>query len=238
MFGVGMHFSIGDLLAVRKIAVPGAIGQIAASTLLAAGVAMLWGWPLVAGLVFGLALSVASTVVLLRALETRGILNSPDGQIAIGWLIVEDLVMILALVILPALAGSASGEVAESGATTGIGLAVALAIGKVVAFIVVILVLGTRLFPLILRRIETTGSRELFTLCVIALSLGIAFVSAEVFGVSFALGAFFAGVVIHESDLSHRAAEELRPLQDTFSALFFVSVGMMLDPAVLFRQPL
>lgn len=238
MFGVGMHFSIADLLAVRKVAVPGAIGQIIVSTLMGAGIASLWGWPFGAGLVFGLALSVASTVVLLRALEERGILNSKDGQIAIGWLIVEDLVMILALVLLPALAGLLRGEIRTEGATGGIGFAIIIALGKVLAFVAVILVFGVRLFPLLLKRIEATGSRELFTLCVIALSLGIAFVSSELFGVSFALGAFFAGVVIHESDLSHRAAEELRPLQDTFAALFFVSVGMLLDPAILIRQPL
>jgi len=238
MFGVGMHFSIGDLLAVRKIAVPGAIGQIIVSTLLGAGVATLWGWSFGAGMVFGLALSVASTVVLLRALEERGILNSKEGQITIGWLIVEDLVMILALVLLPALAGLLGGEIPAAGAAGGIWLAIAIAIGKVVAFVTVILVLGVRLFPLLLKRIEATGSRELFTLCVIALSLGIAFISSELFGVSFALGAFFAGVVIHESDLSHRAADELRPFQDTFAALFFVSVGMLLDPAILIRQPL
>ncbi len=238
MFGVGMHFSIADLLAVRKIAVPGAIGQIIVSTLLGAGVATLWGWSFGAGMVFGLALSVASTVVLLRALEERGILNSKEGQITIGWLIVEDLVMILALVLLPALAGLLGGEIPAAGAAGGIWLAIAIAIGKVVAFVTVILVLGVRLFPLLLKRIEATGSRELFTLCVIALSLGIAFISSELFGVSFALGAFFAGVVIHESDLSHRAADELRPFQDTFAALFFVSVGMLLDPAILIRQPL
>jgi CPA2 family monovalent cation:H+ antiporter-2 len=238
MFGVGMHFSVRDLLAVRGIAVPGAVAQIAVATALGAGVAVWWGWPLGTGLVFGLALSVASTVVLLRALEGRGLLNTDDGRIAVGWLIVEDLVMVLALVLLPALAGPLGAPAAGNPLPGGLWAAVGLTLGKVAAFVALILVVGARVFPWVLKRVEATGSRELFTLAVIALSLGVAFGSAELFGVSFALGAFFAGVVVHESDLSHRAADELRPLQDAFAALFFVAVGMLFDPASLVRQPL
>ena len=238
MFGVGMHFSVRDLLAVRGVAIPGAIGQIAAATALGAGMAALWGWTLGAGLVFGLALSVASTVVLLRALEARGLVTSEDGRIAVGWLIVEDLVTVLALVLLPALAGPLGAPGAGAASSGALWMAVGWTLAKVAAFVAGMLVLGARVFPWLLKRVEATGSRELFTLAVIALSLGVAFVSAEIFGVSFALGAFFAGVVVHESDLSHRAADELRPLQDAFSALFFVSVGMLFDPAVLIRQPL
>ena len=236
MFGVGMHFSIRDLRAVSGIAIPGAIGQIAVATCLGAGVAHLWGWPFDDGLMFGLALSVASTVVLLRALEDRGLVNTGDGRIAVGWLIVEDLVMVLALVLLPAFAGSADSH-APHPPPGGLWVAIGLTLGKVVAFVVVMLVVGGRLFPWILKRVERTGSRDLFTLAVIALSLGVAFGSAELFGVSLALGAFFAGMVIHESDLSHRAATELQPLQDVFGALFFVSVGMLFDPGILVREP-
>jgi CPA2 family monovalent cation:H+ antiporter-2 len=238
MFGVGMHFSIRDLLTVRAIAVPGAVAQIALATALGAGVAAWWGWSLGAGLVFGLALSVASTVVLLRSLEARRLLHSDDGRIAVGWLIVEDLVMVLALVLLPALAGLLGAPAAGNPAPGGLWGAVGLTLAKVAAFVALMLVVGARVFPWVLKRVEGVGSRELFTLAVIALSLGVAFGSVELFGVSFALGAFFAGVVVHESDLSHRAADELRPLQDVFAALFFVAVGMLFDPAVLVRQPL
>jgi CPA2 family monovalent cation:H+ antiporter-2 len=238
MFGVGMHFSIRDLSAVHVVAVPGAVVQIATATVLGAGVVTLWGWPLGAGLVFGLALSVASTVVLLRALEARGLLNSNDGRIAVGWLVVEDLVMVLALVLLPALAGSLGAPLVGHQSPGGLWGVVGLTLGKVATLVALMLLVGARVFPWILKRVERTGSRELFTLAVIALSLGVAFGSAELFGVSFALGAFFAGVVVHESDLSHRAADELRPLQDAFAALFFVAVGMLFDPAVLIRQPL
>lgn len=242
MFGVGMHFSLRDLLAVRKIAVPGAIVQIAVATALGTGVALLWGWSVGAGLVFGLALSVASTVVLLRALEAQGIVESPKGRIAIGWLIVEDLVMVLLLVLLPALAEPLGGRVSAGGgsdATSGSLLTtLAVTLGRVAAFVALILLVGARLFPWLLARVEQTGSRELFTLAVAALALGVAFVSSELFGVSFALGAFFAGVVVNESDLSHRAAADLQPLQDVFAALFFVAVGMLFDPGILLRQPL
>ncbi len=242
MFGVGMHISVRDLLAVRAIAVPGAVVQIAAATALGVGVALLWGWSLGAGLVFGLSLSVASTVVLLRALGAWGILDSSNGRVAVGWLVVEDLVMVLTLVLLPALAGSLGGQPSSHAnvgtASQNLLAIVALTFGKVAAFIVLMLLVGTRVFPWLLERIEETGSRELFTLAVVALALGVAFGSAELFGVSFALGAFFAGVVINESDLSHRAATDLRPLEDAFAVLFFVAVGMLFDPSILLRQPL
>jgi CPA2 family monovalent cation:H+ antiporter-2 len=239
MFGVGMHFSISDLWAVRSIAVPGAIIQIIAATALGTGVAFLWGWSFGAGLVFGLALSVASTVVLLRTLESSGTLNTADGKVAIGWLIVEDLVMILALVLLPAFAGQLGGDATHNGHASGaaVWLSLGLALAKVAVFIVLMLLFGTRLFPWLLQRVERTGSRELFTLAVIALALGVAFGSAKLFGVSFALGAFFAGVVIHRSDFNKRAATDLQPLQDAFGVLFFVAVGMLFDPRILVRQP-
>jgi CPA2 family monovalent cation:H+ antiporter-2 len=239
MFGVGLHFSLRDLLAVRRIAVPGAVAQIAVATALGAGVARLWGWSLGAGVVFGLALSVASTVVLLRALEERGVLESINGRIAIGWLIVEDLAMVLALVLLPALAPSLGGA-APAGEASGQSVLVTLGItlGKVALFLTLMLFVGARVVPWMLEQVARVGSRELFTLSVLAAALGIAFGSAVLFGVSFALGAFFAGVVINGSDLSHAAAAEALPLQDAFAVLFFVSVGMLFDPSVILREPL
>jgi CPA2 family monovalent cation:H+ antiporter-2 len=237
MFGVGMHFSVRDLFAVRGIAVPGALAQIAVATALGVAIAFAWGWSLGAGIVFGLALSVASTVVLLRALEARGQMESTQGRIAVGWLVVEDLAMVLALVLLPALAEPLGGHaVDESHAALWVTLS--LAFGKVAVFVALMLVGGTRFFPGLLKWVEQTGSRELFTLAVIALALGIAYASAHLFGVSFALGAFFAGVVMNGSDLSHRAATDLQPLQDAFAALFFVAVGMLFDPAILLHEPL
>jgi CPA2 family monovalent cation:H+ antiporter-2 len=236
MFGVGMHFSIPDLLAVRSVAVPGAIAQIAVATGLGVSLARSWGWSFGAGLLFGLALSVASTVVLLRALEDGDRLRSTEGRIAIGWLLVEDLVMVLVLVLMPSLAGEGEGA---PGASAGVPWStIASTLVKIAAFVAFMLVVGKRVFPWLLSRVERTGSHELFTLCVIALSLGVAFGSARLFGVSFALGAFFAGVVVHESDLSHRAADELSPLQHAFGALFFVGVGMLFDPSILVRRPL
>jgi len=235
MFGVGTHFSIRDLFAVRRVALPGAFTQIIVATALGAGLAILWGWSLGAGIIFGLSLSVASTVVLLRALQDRDMINSNDGRIAIGWLVVEDLLMVLALVLLPALTGVLGGDVPENGGN--LWLALGITIGKVVLFIGLMLIAGVRFFPWLLSRVEKTGSRELFTLAVVALALGVAFGSAKLFGVSFALGAFFAGVVVNESDLSHRAAKELQPLQDAFTVLFFVAVGMLFDPSILIRQP-
>ncbi len=241
MFGVGLHFSINDLLAVRRIAIPGAIGQIVFATLLGAGVTHLWGWSVGAGLVFGLALSVASTVVLLRALEERNVLDSNNGRIAVGWLIVEDLAMVVALVLLPALAGVLGGN--PQGVAGHLGgddlvLTLGLTLGKVALFLVLVLVVGMRVVPWLLAQVARTGSRELFTLSVLATALGIAFGSAALFGVSFALGAFFAGVVLNETDFSHQAAADSLPLQDAFAVLFFVSVGMLFDPSILVREPL
>ena len=236
MFGVGTHFSIRDLFAVRRVALPGAFTQIIVATALGAGVMTLWGWSLGAGIIFGLSLSVASTVVLLRALEDRDMIKSNDGRIAIGWLVVEDLLMVLTLVLLPVLTGVLGGDVPNN--SGNLWLALGITIGKVVLFIGLMLIAGVRFFPWLLSRVERTGSRELFTLAVIALALGVAFGSAKLFGVSFALGAFFAGVVVNESDLSHRAAKDLQPLQDAFTVLFFVAVGMLFDPSILIRQPL
>jgi CPA2 family monovalent cation:H+ antiporter-2 len=236
MFGVGTHFSIRDLFAVRRVALPGAFTQIIVATALGAGLAILWGWSLGAGIIFGLSLSVASTVVLLRALQDHDMINSNDGRIAIGWLVVEDLLMVLALVLLPALTGVMGGTVPSN--SGNLWLAVGITFGKVVLFIGLMLVAGVRFFPWLLSQVEKTGSRELFTLAVAALALGVAFGSAKLFGVSFALGAFFAGVVVNESDLSHRAARDLQPLQDAFTVLFFVAVGMLFDPSILVRQPL
>lgn len=238
MFGVGMHFSVRDLLAVRAIAVPGALVQIVVATLMGLGLARWWGWSFGAGVVFGLALSVASTVVLLRALEARQSLDSEPGRVAIGWLIVEDLVMVLVLVLLPALAGPLGGAAPKHGADgAGLGATLLLTLAKVAAFVFVMLTAGGRVLPWLLTRIERLQSRELFTLSVAAIALGVAYGSAQAFGVSFALGAFFAGIVVNTSDHSQRAAKELQPLQDAFGVLFFVSVGMLFDPSILGREP-
>ena len=236
MFGVGLHFSLDDLLEVKAIALPGAVLQIGVATAMGIGVSYAWGWSLGAGLVFGLALSVASTVVLLRALEDRGILESMNGRIAVGWLVVEDLVTVLMLVMLPALAGPLGGTSASGSASLWTSLA--LTLGQVAAFVAFMLLVGRKLFPWFLWRVAKTGSRELFTLAVVATAVGIAYGSSELFGVSFALGAFFAGMVLRESPLSHRAAEESLPLRDAFSVLFFVSVGMLFDPMVVVHSPL
>jgi CPA2 family monovalent cation:H+ antiporter-2 len=239
MFGVGNHFSIGDLLAVRRLALPGAIGQVVVATLLGAGLARFWGWSLGAALVFGLALSVASTVVLLRALTERGDLATPAGRVAVGWLVVEDLIMVVALVLLPALALPLGGTAVGATATPGgadLALTLALTLGKVAAFVALMLVAGVRVIPWLLVRVERTGSRELFILAILAIALGIAYGAAEFFGVSFALGAFLAGVVVNESELSHRAAEEALPLREAFAVLFFVSIGMLIDPVFVVAE--
>jgi CPA2 family monovalent cation:H+ antiporter-2 len=240
MFGVGLHFSVAELAAVRWIAIPGAIGQIAVATALGAVMVMGWGWSFGGGIVFGLSLSVASTVVLLRALEERSALDTPNGRIAVGWLIVEDLAMVVALVLLPALAEVLGGHVSGHAPAPGgnLFLELALTLGKVAAFVAIAVLIGPRVVPWILGQVARTGSRELFTLSVLALALGIAYGSAVVFGVSFALGAFFAGVVLSESRFSHRAANDSLPLQDAFAVLFFVSVGMLFDPSVIWREPL
>lgn len=243
MFGVGLHFSIGDLLAVRTIALPGAIVQIAVATAMGAGLAWGFGWGAGAGLVFGLALSVASTVVLLRALEGRGLLDTDKGRIAVGWLIVEDLAMVVALVLLPAVAPALGGEAAgmvghHAAPDHGLWVTLGLTLAKVGVFIAVMLIGGRRVVPYLLGLAARTGSRELFTLAVLASAVGIAYASSELFGVSFALGAFFAGMVLAESDLSHQAAADSLPLQDAFAVLFFVSVGMLFDPGIVLREPL
>jgi CPA2 family monovalent cation:H+ antiporter-2 len=256
MFGVGLHFSLADLMSVKKIAIPGAIVQIAVATLLGWGLAWWMGWSLLQGFVFGLALSVASTVVLLRAMEERRMLDTHKGRIAIGWLIVEDLAMVLALVLLPALAGALGDSgTAQAAAEAGGGaavnaaqaepnawLSIAKAIGitllQVAAFVAVMLVVGKRVIPWTLEKVAATGSRELFTLSVLAIALGVAFGSAKLFGVSFALGAFFAGMLLNESELSHKAANDSLPLRDAFAVLFFVSVGMLFDPTIILKHPL
>ena len=241
MFGVGLHFSLDDLLSVRAIALPGALAQIAVATLLGVGMGNLMGWTLEAGIVFGLALSVASTVVLLRALQERRVMQTEKGRIAVGWLIVEDLAMVLALVLLPTWAGIRD-QMAEAGGFgwaqfQEIGWALLLTLGKVGAFIAIMLVVGKRLIPWILHRVVHLGSRELFRLGVLAIALGVALGASEFFGVSFALGAFFAGMIMGESELSQQAANETLPLRDAFAVLFFVSVGMLFDPMTLVRDP-
>src|SRR5258705_2458048 len=237
MFGVGLHFSLDDLLSVRAIALPGAMVQIAVATALGFVLARGLGWPAAAGVVFGLAQSVASSVVLLREVEERRLIETERGRIAVGWLIVEDLAMVLALVLLPALAGVLAP--AGPGAQTGsLLVTLALTLGKVVAFVAFMLIVGKRVIPWLLEYVAGTGSRELFRLAVLAIALGVAFGAARLFGVSFALGAFFAGMILSESELSHQAAEESLPLRDAFAVLFFVSVGVLFDPTILVHDPL
>ncbi|MBB3592535.1 CPA2 family monovalent cation:H+ antiporter-2 [Rhizobium sp. BK529] len=249
MFGVGLHFSLKDLLSVRGIAVPGAVVQIGFATLLGWGLGALMGWPTGGSLVFGLALSVASTVVLLKALQERRLVETERGRIAVGWLIVEDLAMVLALVLIPAAAsitGDGHGPVEPLsaglnrllGLDLGVGGIIAMTLVKVALFVALMLVFGRKLIPWTMHRIAHTGSRELFRLGVLAIALGVAFGASKLFGVSLALGAFFAGMVLAESELSHRAAQESLPLRDAFAVLFFVSVGMLFDPYILIERPL
>lgn len=238
MFGVGMHFSLNDLMQVKRIALPGAILQIAVATLLGIGVSMMWGWSFGAALIFGLSLSCASTVVLLKALGDRGLLESVNGKIAVGWLLVEDLVMVLALVLLPATAVLLGGQAIEGAANENIWLTLGITLLKVTGFIAFMLIIGKRVVPLIMQVVARLGSRELFTLTVVAAAISIAFGAYKVFGVSMALGAFFAGMVVKESDFSHRAEEETLPLREIFAILFFVAVGMLFDPRILLEQPL
>ena len=235
MFGVGLHFSLDDLLEVRKISLPGALLQIMVATSLGFGAASFWGWPFGAALVFGLALSVASTVVVLRALETIGTLESMNGHIAMGWLIVEDLAMVLVLVLMPLLSGVLGGAAPGSGGD--LWQTLGLTFIKVAAFIALMLLVGRRVLPVLLWQVARTGSRELFTLCVVAVAVSVAYAATALFGVSFALGAFFGGMVMRESDFSHRAAQETLPLRDAFAVLFFVSVGMLFNPKVLVDHP-
>lgn len=244
MFGVGLHFSPADLMAVRKVALPGAVAQIGLATGLGILLAYAMGWSLGAGIVLGLSLSVASTVVLLKALEDRNLTNTTEGRVAIGWLIVEDLAMVLTLVLLPAVAEFLGGQVpagelgGAAASDTSFLMTLAITLGKVAAFTAIAIVLGPRVVPRILAQVARTGSRELFTLSVLAIALGIAYGSAMLFDVSFALGAFFAGVILNESRFSHKAAADSLPFQDAFSVLFFVSVGMLFDPMILVNQPL
>ncbi|WP_421994056.1 YbaL family putative K(+) efflux transporter [Reyranella sp.] len=235
MFGVGLHFSLKDLMSVARIAVPGAIGQIAVATAMGAGLAWTLGWPPLAGFVFGLALSVASTVVLIRALQDRHILETNRGRIAVGWLVVEDLAMVLALVLLPALATVTANDDVPA---TRIVFYLLVTLAKVSIFVAIMLLVGRRVIPWLMHYTAHTGSRELFRLAVYAIALGVAFGAAKMFGVSFALGAFFAGMVMGESDLSQQATQEAIPLRDAFAVLFFVSVGMLLDPSVFVDAPL
>ncbi len=238
MFGVGLHFSLEDLLAVRKIAVPGAILQIIVATVLGAGLGKLLNFGLGGSLIFGLSLSVASTVVLLRALEMQGLLESINGQIAVGWLIVEDLMMVFVLVLLPPLASWLGSSTQHFHFNQYLWEVFGITLLKISAFIVLILSVGRRFFPKLLELVARVGSRELFILCIIATAITVAFFAALLFGVSFALGAFFAGMMMRESELSHRAAEESLPLRDAFAVLFFVSVGMLFDPSILIKEPL
>jgi CPA2 family monovalent cation:H+ antiporter-2 len=237
MFGVGLHFAPDDLLAVRRVAVPGAAVQMGATTLLGVGIASWWGWSLGGGLIFGLSLACASTVVLLKSLETRGQLNSMNGRIAVGWLVVQDLATVLVLVLLPPLAGVLGGPVAVVANAKPLWVTIGQTLLQVSAFIALMIIVGRRALPWMLWHVARTGSRELFTLSVVASAIGIAYGASAIFSVSFALGAFFAGSVMRESEFSHRAAQESLPLRDAFSVLFFVSVGMMVDPAILMNQP-
>ena len=253
MFGVGLHFAPRDLMAVKALAVPGALGQIAVATLCGTGLGWLMGWGIGAALIFGLALSVASTVVLLRALQDRDLITTDKGRVAVGWLIVEDLVMVLTLVLIPPLAGLMGGialrvgdesqMVAEVSKDIGIGIGpisatVLVTLAKAAAFVALMLVIGQRIIPLILHHVAQTKSRELFRLSVLAIALGVAYGATHFFGVSFALGAFFAGMVMSSSTLSQQAMRETLPLRDAFAVLFFVSVGMLFNPAIVVSAPL
>jgi CPA2 family monovalent cation:H+ antiporter-2 len=237
MFGVGLHFSLSDLMAVKRIAIPGAVVQMSLATVLGMGVAWWWGWSWGSGLIFGLSLSCASTVVLLKALEARGVLDSMNGRIAVGWLVVEDLATVLVLVLMPPLAGILGGTAVPVDAAEPLWMTIGQTLLQVAAFIALMLVVGRRMLPWLLLHIARTGSRELFTLAVVASAIGIAYGAGYFFSVSFALGAFFAGMVMRESEFSHRAAEESLPLRDAFSVLFFVSVGMLFEPGILVEQP-
>lgn len=237
MFGVGLHFSLDDLMKVKAIAIPGAVVQILVATVLGWALALWLGWSHVEGIVFGLALSVASTVVLLRALEDNRLIETQRGKIAIGWLVVEDLAMILALVILPAVAMAMHPELSTAAAKP-LWLSLLITLGKLGLFVALMLIVGKRAIPWTLEKVAGNGSQELFTLAVLAIALGVAFGSAKLFGVSFALGAFFAGMLLNESELSHKAASDTLPMRDAFAVLFFVSVGMLFDPHILIEQPL
>lgn len=236
MFGVGLHFSLDDLLVVKRIAIPGAVLQMGITTLLGTGLAIWWGWDVTTGLIFGMSLSCASTVVLLRALDRSGALDTINGHIAIGWVVVQDLVTVLVLVLLPAIANM-SATAPSFDASSSLWIIIGQSLIQIIAFIALMLIVGRRLMPWMLWQIARTGSRELFTLSIVSSAIGIAYGAAELFKVSFALGAFFAGTVMRESEFSHRAAEESLPFRDAFAVLFFVSVGMLFNPAILTEQP-
>jgi monovalent cation:H+ antiporter-2, CPA2 family len=244
MFGVGLHFSIRDLLMVRTLAVPGAVLQMAVATCLGAALAFWWGWSLGGGLVFGLALSVASTVVLLRALQTQGTLSSEAGRIAVGWLIVEDLITVLILVLLPAFAAVLGGQtpghsLAPRSAHMGIVLVtVGMTLAKVAAFAIVMLLAGKPILRWVLKRVQQVGSDELLVAALGAIALGVAYCAVKLFGVSFALGAFAAGLVLNESDLGKAATKHLHTLQNALVVLFFTAVGMLFDPRILVQEPI
>ena len=238
MFGVGLHFSLDDLLSVKRIALPGAIVQMAVATILGIMLATWWGWSFGAGLVLGLSLSCASTVVLLKALESHGFLETMNGRIAVGWLIVEDLVTVLILVLLPSFATMLGGSNGTEAEADPLWRTIGITLLLVSAFIALMLIVGRRVLPWLLWQVARTGSRELFTLAVVAFAICIAYGAAALFNVSFALGAFLAGMVMRESKFSHRAAEESLPLRDAFAVLFFVSVGMLFDPSVLIEEPM
>jgi len=238
MFGVGLHFSLNDLLAVKRLAIPGALVQMGLATVLGMGMSWWWGWSWGSALIFGLSLSCASTVVLLKALEARGVLDSMNGRIAVGWLVVEDLATVLVLVLLPPLASVLGGSSAAVAHANPLWMSIGQTLLQVFGFIALMLIVGRRVLPWLLWEVTRTGSRELFTLAVIATAIGIAYGASALFSVSFALGAFFAGTVMRESEFSHRAAQESLPLRDAFSVLFFVSVGMLFDPMILTQQPL
>ena len=235
MFGVGLHFSLSDLAAVRRVVVPGAIAQTVITGTVVALLGHTWGWDWGSAVVMGLALGVASTVVLLKGLEQRDTLDSTEGRLGIGWLVVEDLAMVVALVLLPAIAPALRlGAAAPS--AVAVALPVVMAIGKIALFVALMVLVGRRFVPWLLEHVARVGSRELFTLAVLGTALGVGTLAAELFGVSFALGAFFAGAVISESEVSQRAAADALPMQDAFAVLFFVSVGMLFDPTVLVRD--
>ncbi len=237
MFGVGLHFSLHDLMRVKNIAIPGALAQILIATLIGMALAWGWQWDMAAGIVFGLALSVASTVVMLRSLQDNRLLHTERGRIAIAWLVVEDLAMVIVLVLLPILA-QLHGQTGETLSIGNVLWLLLLTLGKAALFVALMLIVGRRVIPWLLERVEQTAARDLFTLAVLAVALGIAYGSALLFGVSLALGAFFAGVVLNESALSHKAGADILPLQDAFAVLFFVSIGMLFDPSILWQQPL
>ena len=241
MFGVGLHFSPSELFSVKRVAVPGALIQMAVTTSVGAGIAWFWGWGLAPSLIFGLCLACASTVVLLKSLEVRGELDSMGGRIAVGWLVVQDLVTVLALVLLPPFAAIIGGTKTTTAAVSTGAASLWLTVGHTLllvgAFVALMFVVGKRVLPWLLWQVAKTGSRELFTLAVVTTAIGIALGATAFFNVSFALGAFVAGTVMRESEFSHRAAEETLPLRDAFSVLFFVSIGMMVDPAIFLDQP-